>query len=125
MKQKTIYPPEFQHLIEATHHGVDSYESCLADWTRLPKFESCKCVYPPSLDGFEQPIFIARVVKEEKRFQPLIQDAELIRVTSEDGKPDRLRLQLTGQNLLQIVLEKSNFNLGFPFPKSQDKCQVK
>ena len=114
----------FKQMIEAFHHRVDHYKQCLAEWSGIAKFEIGEFYYPPNNDGYDVPTFIPRVVKEHRRFQPLIQDAEVIRVMSEDGKPDRLRLQLTGQNLLQIVLEQSNFNFGFPFPRNHDKCQV-
>ena len=114
----------FKQMIEAFHHGVDHYKQCLAEWSGLAKFETGEFHCSPGMDGFDNLIFIPRVVQEHRRFQPLIQDAEVIRVMSEDGKPDRLRLQLTGQNLLHIVLEQSNFNFGFPFPRNQDKCQV-
>ena len=114
-----------KQMIEAFHHGVDHYKQCLTEWSGPAKFETGEFYYPPNNNGFVVPIFIPRVVKEHRRFQPLIQDAEVIRVMSEDGKPDRLRLQLTGQSLLNIVLEQSNFNFGFPFPRHQEKCQVK
>jgi hypothetical protein len=109
-----------QNLTKPYYHSVKHYEECLLRWSGLKAFDT-KTVFYIQGTEFSEP----RVVKQCKRFEPEVKGAELIRVKSDDGKPDQLRLQLKGHNLFQIVLEKCNFNFGFPFSKTQDRCQVR
>ena len=49
----------------------------------------------------------------------------MIKVVSSDNKHQTLRLTLTGCNLFDIVLEKCQFQIGFPFGTSENNVTIK
>jgi hypothetical protein len=58
-------------------------------------------------------------------YSPRITDAELSRGKPEDGaSKERLQLRLEGYNLSPLVLEKCNFNFGFPFAQNPEHFKV-
>jgi hypothetical protein len=58
-------------------------------------------------------------------YSPRITDAELSRGKPDDGaSKERLQLMLKGSNLSPLVLEKCNFNFGFPFAQNPEHFKV-
>ena len=116
-----------ENALGELEHSVDSYERYLTEWgTPAGQFEKFGEFIPfTTPDGFENPVFVPRVVKEKELFKPLIRDAELLRIKAADGKPERLQLKLSGDNLLYPAIKECQFNLGFPFAKDETKYQVR
>ena len=51
--------------------------------------------------------------------------AELVNVKACDNRKNILRLTLTGRHLFDVVLEKCQFQIGFPFGKNEEVVTIK
>ncbi|XP_065648208.1 uncharacterized protein LOC101241641 isoform X3 [Hydra vulgaris] len=99
-------------------HNLENYEETLKIWGTLsnPFPVGIQCGIGPD-SYFEQ-----RIIKLINPYLPKIDEAQLTKLFSE--KNNLLRLRLTGINLDCIVIEKCNFNLGFPFGNNVDKVRM-
>ena len=76
--------------------------------------ENTMCV--PSGDIVDVMTF-ARKIHQLDCYAPVVHSAELVAVTS-TTQDTVLRLVLIGQNIFQICLAESSFDLGFPFGRT-------
>jgi hypothetical protein len=75
---------------------------------------------------FWNPETSERIVALKDFYSPRITDAELYRGKPEDGgSKEKLQIRLKGSNLSCLVLEKCNFNFGFPFAKNPGNFKVR
>ena len=115
----------FSELVETeVTHGVVHYERSLSEWgTGAGNFPTVRYEEKFIDPDYSVPVPIKRTVKVKQSYVPVIHEAELIKVSTEE-KGEKLRLRLTGQDLYHVVLGKCDFNFGFPFGQNPDKCQV-
>ncbi|XP_047128035.1 uncharacterized protein LOC101241641 isoform X1 [Hydra vulgaris] len=99
-------------------HNLENYEETLKIWGIPSSPFSVVLQCGIGQDSF----FEGRTIKLINPYLPKIDEALLTKLFSE--KNNLLRLRLTGINLDCIVIEKCNFNLGFPFGNNVDKIRM-